>query len=178
MVSSIPGSVVLFEPFHLSEVPEAKRAGFSWRTYLPQDDQWPEGKDYIRRLLEGRVLNDWIMREASLLAAIRAKFVVEGANGPVTYEADAILAKKGVVVVPDIYANAGGVTVSYYEWVQNLQVDTWEEDVVNRRLHERMVRAFGKIHSVAEGRKVPLRTAAFVVAIGRVAAAASRLGIS
>ena len=109
---------------------------------------------------------------------IRAKFIVEGANGPVTYEADAILAKKGVVVVPDIYANAGGVTVSYYEWVQNLQVDTWTEDVVNRRLHERMVRAFGKIHAVAEGRKVPLRTAAFVVAIGRVAAAASRLGIS
>jgi glutamate dehydrogenase (NAD(P)+) len=110
--------------------------------------------------------------------AVRAKFIVEGANGPVTYEADEILAKRGVVVVPDIYANAGGVTVSYYEWVQNLQVDAWAEDVVNRRLHERMVRAFGKIHSVAEGRKVPLRTAAFVVAIGRVAAAASRLGIS
>ena len=109
---------------------------------------------------------------------IRAKFIVEGANGPVTWEADEFLAKKGVVVVPDIYANAGGVTVSYFEWVQNLQVDTWTEDVVNRRLHERMVRAFGKIHAVADGRKVPLRTAAFVVAIGRVAAAASRLGIS
>ena len=109
---------------------------------------------------------------------IRAKFIVEGANGPLTYEADEILAKKGVVVVPDIYANAGGVTVSYYEWVQNLQVDSWTEEEVNRRLHERMVRAFGKIHTVADGRKVPLRTAAFVVAIGRVAAAASRLGIS
>ena len=109
---------------------------------------------------------------------IRAKFIVEGANGPLTYEADEILAKKGVVVVPDIYANAGGVTVSYYEWVQNLQVDSWTEEEVNRRLHERMVRAFGKIHAVADSRKVPLRTAAFVVAIGRVAAAASRLGIS
>jgi glutamate dehydrogenase (NAD(P)+) len=109
---------------------------------------------------------------------IRAKFIVEGANGPVTWEADQALEKKGVVVVPDIYANAGGVTVSYYEWVQNLQVDTWAEEVVNRRLHERMVRAFGKIHAVADGRKVPLRTAAFVVGIGRVAAAASRLGIS
>ena len=109
---------------------------------------------------------------------VRAKFIVEGANGPVTWEADEIFAKKGIVVVPDIYANAGGVTVSYYEWVQNLQVDTWAEDVVNRRLHERMVRAFGKLHAVADGRKVPLRTAAFVVAIGRVAAAASRLGIS
>jgi len=109
---------------------------------------------------------------------IRAKFIVEGANGPVTWEADEVLRKKGVVVVPDIYANAGGVTVSYFEWVQNLQVDTWSEEVVNRRLHERMTRAFAKIQSVASARKVPLRTAAFVVAIGRVAAAASRLGIS
>jgi len=109
---------------------------------------------------------------------VRARFIVEGANGPVTWEADEILNKKGVVVVPDIYANAGGVTVSYFEWVQNLQVDTWPEEVVNRRLHERMVAAFARIHGVADSRKVPLRTAAFVVAIGRVAAAASKLGIS
>jgi len=109
---------------------------------------------------------------------VRAKFVVEGANGPVTWEADEILHSRGVVVVPDIYANAGGVTVSYFEWVQNLQVDTWTEEVVNRRLHERMVTAFGKIRGVADSRKIPLRTAAFVVAIGRVASAASRLGIS
>jgi glutamate dehydrogenase (NAD(P)+) len=109
---------------------------------------------------------------------VQAKFVVEGANGPVTWEADEILNRKGVVVVPDIYANAGGVTVSYFEWVQNLQVDTWTEEVVNRRLHERMVTAFGRIRGVADSRKIPLRTAAFVVAIGRVASAASRLGIS
>jgi len=109
---------------------------------------------------------------------VRAKFIVEGANGPVTWEADEVLRKKGVVVVPDIYANAGGVTVSYFEWVQNLQVDTWPEEVVNRRLHERMTAAFSKIRGVADGRKVPLRTAAFVVAIGRVAAATSKLGIS
>jgi glutamate dehydrogenase (NAD(P)+) len=109
---------------------------------------------------------------------VRAKFVVEGANGPVSWEADEVLRKRGVVVVPDIYANAGGVTVSYFEWVQNLQVDTWPEETVNRRLRERMTAAFGKIRGVADGRKVPLRTAAFVVAIGRVAAAASKLGIS
>ena len=109
---------------------------------------------------------------------VKAEFIVEGANGPVTWEADEILNRKGVVVVPDIYANAGGVTVSYFEWVQNLQVDTWTEEVVNKRLHDRMVTSFGKIRTVADSRKVQLRTAAFVVAIGRVASAASKLGIS
>jgi glutamate dehydrogenase (NAD(P)+) len=109
---------------------------------------------------------------------VKAKFVVEGANGPITWEADEILNKRGVVVVPDIYANAGGVTVSYFEWVQNLQVDSWSEETVNKRLHDRMVTAFGKIRGVADSRKIPLRTAAFVVAIGRVAAATSKLGIS
>ncbi len=109
---------------------------------------------------------------------VRAEFIVEGANGPVTWEADEILNKRGVVIVPDIYANAGGVTVSYFEWVQNLQVDTWTEEVVNKRLHDRMVTGFGKVRGVAESRKLPLRTAAFVVAIGRVASATSKLGIA
>ena len=109
---------------------------------------------------------------------VRAKFIVEGANGPTSWEADEILQKKGVLVVPDIYANAGGVTVSYFEWVQNLQVDSWSEAVVNERLQGKMVQAFGKIRTIAEGKKIPLRTAAFVLAIGRVASATSKLGIS
>jgi len=109
---------------------------------------------------------------------VRAKFVVEGANGPISWEADRALHDRGVVVVPDIYANAGGVTVSYFEWVQNLQVDTWTEAAVNERLHGKMVQAFAKIRTISETRKVPLRTAAFILAIGRVASAASKLGIS
>ena len=108
---------------------------------------------------------------------VRAAFIVEGANGPTSWEADEILEKKGVVVVPDIYANAGGVTVSYFEWVQNLQVDSWSEEVVNQRLHDKMTKAFAKIRNIAEGRKLSLRTAAFILAIGRVAAATSKLGI-
>ncbi len=99
---------------------------------------------------------------------IRASLVVEGANGPTEPDADDELHKRGVVVVPDIYANAGGVTVSYFEWVQNLQNFTWSEEEVNHKLEAKMVKGFETIWSVATTRKVSLRTAAFIVAIGRV----------
>jgi glutamate dehydrogenase (NAD(P)+) len=99
---------------------------------------------------------------------IKAKLVVEGANGPTDPDADEALHKRGIVVVPDIYANAGGVTVSYFEWVQNLQNFTWSEEEVNQKLESKMVRGFETIWSVATTRKVSLRTAAFIVAIGRV----------
>ena len=108
---------------------------------------------------------------------IRAALVVEGANGPTTPEADDILHERGVVVVPDIYANAGGVTVSYFEWVQNLQQFTWTEEEVNLQLEKKMVRAFDTIWRVARERHVSLRTAAFIVAIGRVGKARVLRGI-
>jgi glutamate dehydrogenase (NAD(P)+) len=156
----------------------------SWMKRTGSVDGYPEGEACSNdELLASKVdvlipaALDGVLHKGNA-KEVRAKFLVEGANGPCTWEADEILNKKGVVVVPDIYANAGGVTVSYFEWVQNLQVDTWTEEVVNKRLHDRMVASFGKIRSVADSRKVPLRTAAFVVAIGRVAAAASKLGIS
>ena len=109
---------------------------------------------------------------------IRAKFIVEGANGPTTPEADAILHERGVVQVPDIYANAGGVTVSYFEWVQNLQQFTWTEEEVNQKLEIRMVRAFDTIWRVATEKNVSLRTAAFIVAIGRVGKARVLRGLT
>ena len=109
---------------------------------------------------------------------IRARVIVEGANGPTTPEADAILDERGIVQVPDIYANAGGVTVSYFEWVQNLQHFTWTEDEVNEKLKFKMVRGFETIWKVATEKKVSLRTAAFLVAIGRVGKARVLRGLS
>jgi glutamate dehydrogenase (NAD(P)+) len=108
---------------------------------------------------------------------IRAQIVIEAANGPTTPEANDMLEKRGVTLVPDIYANAGGVTVSYFEWVQNLQQFTWGEDYVNEHLETRMTRAFETLWRVAKERNVSLRTAAFIVAIGRVGKARVLRGI-
>jgi glutamate dehydrogenase (NAD(P)+) len=108
---------------------------------------------------------------------IRARVVVEGANGPTTLEADAILASRGVYVVPDILANAGGVTVSYFEWLQDLQHYMWTEDEVNTKLITLMQRAFRDVAQVAENRGVDLRTAALIRGIGRIAEAKRRRGI-
>jgi len=105
-------------------------------------------------------------------ADVRAKIVVEAANAPTTPDADAILHEKGVVVVPDILANAGGVTVSYFEWAQNIQQFRWELDRVNAELEKTMRRAYGSVRDVAAEKKVDLRTAAFVLAIQRVGRAA------
>jgi glutamate dehydrogenase (NAD(P)+) len=108
---------------------------------------------------------------------VRARIVVEGANGPTTPEADELLDKKGVVVVPDILANAGGVTVSYFEWVQNLQHIAWDEDRVNAELERIMKEAYERVAQIARSRKLPMRTAAFVLAIGRVGKATVLRGI-
>jgi glutamate dehydrogenase (NAD(P)+) len=108
---------------------------------------------------------------------IRARIVVEGANGPTTPEADEIFEKRGVLVVPDILANAGGVTVSYFEWVQNLQHLTWDEDRVNAELEKIMKEAYERIAQISRTRKIPLRTAAFILAIGRVGKATVLRGI-
>jgi glutamate dehydrogenase (NAD(P)+) len=108
---------------------------------------------------------------------LRAKVVVEGANGPTTPEAHAILKERGVFVVPDILANAGGVTVSYFEWVQNSQRFYWEEDEVNRKLEALLHKAYGQVTHLAKTRKLDLRTAAFVLAIREVAKATVLRGI-
>lgn len=108
---------------------------------------------------------------------INARLIVEGANGPTTPFADDILEDKGVFVVPDILANAGGVTASYFEWVQNVQKLFWTEDDVNQRLHQIMTRAFHEVYGICEKEKVKMRTAAYMLAVGRVAAAKRLRGI-
>ena len=100
---------------------------------------------------------------------IKAKLIVEGANGPTTAVAQEILDDRGVVVVPDILANAGGVTVSYFEWVQDRMGYFWTEEIVNTRLEQVMVKAYGDVDATAEKHGVSLRTAAYILAIDRVA---------
>ncbi len=108
---------------------------------------------------------------------VRARVIVEGANGPTTPEADVILEERGVTVVPDILANAGGVVVSYFEWVQNLQCFYWDEEETNVRLTRIMRRAFQEVWEYARQRKASLRTAALMIGIERVVQAIRLRGI-
>ncbi len=108
--------------------------------------------------------------------AVRAKFIVEGANGPTTPAADAVFTERGITLVPDILANSGGVIVSYFEWVQDLQFYFWDEAEVNDRLHKVITRACTDVIAAAAEHNTTLREAAMVLAVGRVAEAARLRG--
>lgn len=110
-------------------------------------------------------------------AKVKTKIVAEAANGPTTPEADDILFANGAMVIPDILCNAGGVTVSYFEWVQDLNRDFWEEEEVNLRLEKKMVRAFHEVYDMAQEQKSHLRTGAYLLSVKRVADAMSVRGI-
>jgi glutamate dehydrogenase (NAD(P)+) len=108
---------------------------------------------------------------------VKARFIVEGANGPTTPDADKVLESKNVVVVPDVLANSGGVAVSYFEWVQDLQAYWWSEDEVNDRLREIMNRTYDEVSQLAQDQHVSLRTAAQMIGVGRVAEAHRTRGL-
>ncbi len=120
--------------------------------------------------LEGQITKDNADR-------IRASIVVEAANGPTTPEADEILRRRKVTVVPDILANAGGVTVSYFEWVQDIQAYFWDEEEIRRQLRQVMRRAFQEVWDMAQKEKTDLRTAALILGVSRVAAASRIRGL-
>ncbi|MCD6451299.1 MAG: Glu/Leu/Phe/Val dehydrogenase [Acidobacteria bacterium] len=108
---------------------------------------------------------------------VKAKFIIEGANAPVTPKASDILRDKGVIVVPDILANSGGVIVSYFEWVQSTQSFFWDLEEVNTNLKRRITRSLEEVWKIAEEEKVDLRTAAYTIAVKRVANAIAQRGI-
>jgi glutamate dehydrogenase/leucine dehydrogenase len=109
---------------------------------------------------------------------IKAQIVLEGANGPTTADADNILAERGITVVPDILTNAGGVVVSYFEWLQNLQSVKWEEDEINRKLEYTMVKAFHDVWNMAEQAGTSLRMGAYMLALDRIVTASKLRGVT
>ena len=108
---------------------------------------------------------------------LRCRILAEAANGPTTVNADAILNQTDIFVIPDVLCNAGGVTVSYFEWVQDLQENFWEEDEINERLKKKMVRAFKETLEQAKRHRVNMRRGAYCVAIERVAEATEMRGL-
>lgn len=145
--------------------------GFHGAEAIDTDAFWSVDCDIlIPAALEGQINKDNAER-------IKARMVIEGANGPTTPEADDILHDKGVLVLPDVIANAGGVTVSYFEWVQDFSSFFWSEDEINARLVRIMQEAFAAVWQVAQDNKVSLRTATFIVACKRILHAREMRGL-
>ncbi|MGE0805826.1 MAG: Glu/Leu/Phe/Val dehydrogenase [Burkholderiaceae bacterium] len=146
-------------------------AGFRGADAMGTEEFWETDCEFlIPAALEGQLGEERARR-------LRAKLIVEGANGPTTQAGDRVLHDRGIPVVPDVIANAGGVIVSYFEWVQDFSSFFWTEDEINARLERIQLGAFEQICETAAQLKVPLRTAAFVVACTRVLAAREQRGL-
>lgn len=146
-------------------------AGFKGADGIPNENFWDVKTDVlIPAALEGQITAERAQR-------LSTKIVLEGANGPTTPDGDAVLADRGIIVVPDVIANAGGVTVSYFEWVQDFSSFFWTEDEINVRLDKIITGAFKGIWETSEQHKITLRTAAFTVACTRVLQAREERGL-
>ena len=146
-------------------------AGFAGAEAIGEEDFWGVDCDImIPAALEGQL-------DGQRAERIRARLVVEGANGPVNRRGDEVLLDRGITVVPDVIANAGGVIVSYFEWVQDFSSFFWSEDEINQRLEAIQLRAFRDIQGRASALSVPLRTAAYVIACQRVLQAREERGL-
>ena len=145
--------------------------GFKGADPVSRDEFWTIESDIlIPAALEGQITEENAPK-------IKTKIIVEGANGPTTTAADDILHDKGVLVIPDVVANAGGVTVSYFEWVQDFSSFFWTEDEINLRLERVMREAFAAVWQVASEQQVSVRTAAFIVACTRILMAREMRGL-
>jgi glutamate dehydrogenase (NAD(P)+) len=137
-------------------------AGFAQAEVISNDAFWDVDCDILIPAALEQQINESVARR------IKAKMVIEGANGPTTTEADDVLHERNILVLPDVIANAGGVTVSYFEWVQDFSSFFWSEDEINARLVRIMKEAFAGVWQVAQDNKVSLRTATFIVACKRI----------
>ncbi len=146
-------------------------SGFPGAEPVSEDDFWQLDCDYfVPAALEGQVTPE-------RARGMRTRILVEGANGPTTPAADDILRERDILVIPDVLANAGGVTVSYFEWVQDFSSFFWSEQEINARLESIMIKAFDAIWETARERRVSIRTAAFIIACQRVLAAREQRGL-
>jgi glutamate dehydrogenase (NAD(P)+) len=146
-------------------------AGFGGGEVIPADEIWDVDCELLVPAALGGVITE------SVAERITARVIVEAANGPTTIEAQAVLDDRGIVVVPDILANAGGVTASYFEWAQARQAYPWDDNVVAERLRQRMENAFTAVWARSQALGVGMRLAAHVVAVERVAAAHHARGL-
>jgi glutamate dehydrogenase (NAD(P)+) len=156
---------------HVRKSPQRSVAGFPGSDECTEEELFALDVDVLIPAALGGVITPEVAQN------VKAKLLVEGANGPTTPDAHEILIKNGVRVVPDILANAGGVTVSYFEWVQNSQKFYWEEDEVNQRLERILRKAYNEVNTLAERKKLDHRTAAFIIAIREVGKVAALRGI-
>jgi glutamate dehydrogenase (NAD(P)+) len=175
-VSDVKGGVFVGDGIDIPKLVEHRNAtgsvvGFPGARPLTNKETLVSDCDVLVPAALGRVIDEKVARE------VRAKFVVEGANGPCTLEGSDMLEQRGILALPDIWANAGGVTVSYFEWVQNLQQHRWSEEKVNDELEQHIVVAHKEIREVMARHKCSMRTAAFALAVERVKAATDLRGL-